>query len=257
MKSSILYVAVLVILIGEASQGCCNSSPAGQLASTASTPLHSSSVCWSNSLVTCFIVACRSKQCHVKSCVCKHQHPPCSVAADHPGAAQADPCGTLNFFPTASQITGATGVAASVPVNAEVTCTGNQVCNWPSVLNKTAQEAYVTELGTNIAAGGLLNVAVKEYSGKQLRVFFRPVSPLLTQSANALSCVLAKTPATTRKLTQAATYSVTTPGTWSYSATLSSGGTIPGGQRTATATGDLTVSTEGAEDVSYGTAAAL
>jgi hypothetical protein len=124
-------------------------------------------------------------------------------------------------------------------------------------LNKTAQEAYVTELGTNIAAGGLLNVAVKEYSGKQLRVFFRPVSPLLTQSANALSCVLAKTPATTRKLTQAATYSVTTPGTWSYSATLSSGGTIPGGQRTATATGDLTVSTEGAEDVSCGTAAAL
>lgn len=135
-------------------------------------------------------------------------------------------------------------------MNTAATCTGNQVCNWPSVVNRTAQEAYQTELGTNVAAGGLLSVAVKEYSGKQLRVFFRPVSPLLTQNANAMSCVLAKTPATTRKLTQASTYAVTTPGTWSYSATLSSGGTIPGSQRAATETGDLSVSTEGAEDVS-------
>lgn len=135
-------------------------------------------------------------------------------------------------------------------MNAAATCTGTQVCNWPSVVNKTAQQAYQTELGTNVAAGGLLSVAVKEYSGKQLRIFFRPVSPLLTQNANAMSCVMAKTPAATRKLTQAATYSVTTPGTWSYSATLSTGGTIPGGQRAAAATGDIAVSTEGAEDVS-------
>lgn len=165
-------------------------------------------------------------------------------------AAAADPCGSLNFFPTASQITGLTGAAASVAVSTGVTCTGTQVCNWPAVLNRTAQESYQTELGTSVAVGGLLSVAVKEYSGKQLRVFFRPVSPLLTQNANAMSCVLAKTPAATRKLTQAATYSVANPGTWSYSATLSLGGTIPGGSRAATATGDLTFSTEGAQDVS-------
>jgi hypothetical protein len=167
-------------------------------------------------------------------------------------AAAADPCGSLNFFPTASQITGVSGASASVAVNDDVTCTGNQVCNWPSVVNRTAQEAYQTELGTSVAAGGLLSVAVKEYSGKQLRVFFRPVSPLLTANANAMSCVLAKTPTATRKLSQASTYAVTTPGSWSYSATLSSGGTLPGGSRAATATGDLTFSTEGAEDVSDG-----
>lgn len=165
-------------------------------------------------------------------------------------AAAADPCGSLNFFPTASQITGLSGASASVAVNDDVTCSGNQVCNWPNVVNRTAQEAYQTELGTSVAAGGLLSVAVKEYSGKQLRVFFRPVSPLLTANANAMSCVLAKTPTATRKLSQASSYAVTTPGTWSYSATLSSGGTLPGGSRAATATGDLTFSTEGAEDVS-------
>jgi hypothetical protein len=167
-------------------------------------------------------------------------------------AAAADPCGSLNFFPTASQITGLSGTAASVAVNDDVTCSGNQVCNWPNVVNRTAQEAYQTELGTSVAAGGLLSVAVKEYSGKQLRIFFLPVSPLLTANANAMSCVLAKTPTATRKLSQASTYAVTTPGTWSYSATLSSGGTLPGGSRAATATGDLTFSTEGAEDVSDG-----
>lgn len=162
--------------------------------------------------------------------------------------AAADPCGSMNFFPTAAQITGST--TASVAVNEAVTCRGSQVCNWPSVLNKTAQEAYQTELGTSIAAGGLLNVAVKEYGAKQLRLFFRPVSPLLTQGANAMSCVLAKTPAATRKLTQAATYSVTKPGTWSYTTSLSSGGAIAGGEHEATATGDLTLPTEGTDNVS-------
>jgi len=162
----------------------------------------------------------------------------------------ADPCGSLNFFPTAAQITGSTGAAASVAINADVTCRGSQVCNWPSVWNKTAQEAYQTELGTSITAGGLLNVAVKEYGARQLRLFFRPVSPLLTQGASATSCVLAKTTAATRKLTQTAAYTVTNPGTWSYTTTLSSGGTLPGGERGAGETGDLALSTEGEEDVS-------
>lgn len=171
-----------------------------------------------------------------------------SVAA---GAARAaDPCGSLNFFPTAAQITGATGTAASVAVNAETTCRGTQVCNWPSVVNKTAQESYQADLGTSVAAGGLLSVAVKEYGAKQLKVFFHPVSPLLMQNSNAQSCVLAKTVAATRRLSQTSSYTVTNPGTWSYTASLSSGGSLGGGERTAAATGDVTIPTEGLTDVS-------
>lgn len=209
-------------------------------------PAQLSSVIWPSRACNAFMPKIKDLAPHFTP-----SHPPNTVCAPPAGAvAAADPCGSLNFFPTASQITGLTGASASVAVNADVTCTGNQVCNWPSVVNKTAQESYQAELGTSVAAGGLLSVAVKEYSGKQLKIFFRPVSPLLTQNANAQSCVLAKTPAATRKLTQASTYSVATPGTWSYTATLSSGGTIPGGSRAATATGDLTFSTEGAVDVS-------
>jgi hypothetical protein len=118
------------------------------------------------------------------------------------------------------------------------------------VVNKTAQESYQADLGTSVAAGGLLSVAVKEYGAKQLKVFFRPVSPLLTQNANAQSCVLAKTVTATRRLSQTSSYTVTNPGTWSYTAALSSGGSLGGGERTAAATGDLTINTEGLTDVS-------
>jgi hypothetical protein len=118
------------------------------------------------------------------------------------------------------------------------------------LVNKTAQEAYQADLGTSIAAGGLLSVAVKEYGARQLKVFFRPVSPLLTQNANVQSCVLAKTVAATRRLSQTSSYTVTNPGTWSYTASLSSGGSLGGGERTAAATGDFSINTEGLTDVS-------
>jgi hypothetical protein len=140
--------------------------------------------------------------------------------------------------------------AASVDVTADVTCRGSQVCNWPRVLNRTAQEAYTSTLGASISADGLLSVAVKEYGAKQLRFFFMPSSPLLTASANAATCVLANLPAAATRKLQAASYTVTSPGTWSYSVTFSPGGTIDGGDKLAGAVGDVTFPTEGLQDVS-------
>ena len=45
-----------------------------------------------------------------------------------------------------------------------MTCRGLQVCNWPRVLNRTAQEANTSMLGASISADGLLSVAVLEHT---------------------------------------------------------------------------------------------
>lgn len=175
-----------------------------------------------------------------------------SSAICHAGVTlAASPCGSLSFFPTAAQIAGTVPAAASVAVTSNITCTGNQVCNWPSVFSKTAQEANLAALGTSISADGLLNVAVKEYGAKQLRVFFMPSSPLFTAGASAQACVIDATPAATHKRSLlAATYSVANPATWSYTVTFSSGGSIDGGDKSVGDVGDMIFPTEGTLDVS-------
>jgi hypothetical protein len=165
-------------------------------------------------------------------------------------ASAASACGSLNFFPTAAQITGAPAASASVAVTSNVTCTGNNVCNWPPVLSKAAQEANLTALGTSISADGLLTVAVKEYGSKQLRFFFSPSSPLLTANANAQACVQATLPAAARRRLQAATYTVTSAGSWSYSVAFNTGGSVNGGDKAAGEVGDATLTVENTPDVS-------
>lgn len=135
--------------------------------------------------------------------------------------AAVDPCAPrINFFPTANEI-------GEPQIVNNKTCQGDMVCNYPTVWAEANQTVYMEKLGTDIA-DGLLKVAFKQYGGEKPRLFFAPVTPFLAAGSDATECAdsLAPQPSSTRKLQQ--TYTVTSPGKWSYNIAYDGGNPIPG-----------------------------
>lgn len=139
------------------------------------------------------------------------------------GAALAakDPCApAFNFFPTATEI------GEKLVVNNK-TCTGSQVCSFPSVWAKANQSAYMAQLGTSLERG-LLNVAFKQYGNELPRLFFTVDSGLLVGGEDVTTCAEAHKPVppAARKMMQK--HSVANAGEWSYTVSYDGGAPVTG-----------------------------
>lgn len=139
----------------------------------------------------------------------------CITGVGH-AAGAVNPCEPkINFFPTADEL------GEPQIVNNE-TCSGDMVCNFPTVWAEANQTKYMDKLDTTLE-NGLLKVAIKQYGGEKPRLFFAPVTPFLTAGEDVTECAksLLSEPSSTRRLQQS--YIISTPGKWTYTISYDDG----------------------------------
>ncbi|KAF6263489.1 hypothetical protein COO60DRAFT_412525 [Scenedesmus sp. NREL 46B-D3] len=132
-------------------------------------------------------------------------HPDCQVDVD--------------FFPRASSITGYVDGNSSNPINRN--CSGTDVCNYPDVWQPASQR-----LSAASAPATPWKVVLPRAT--DATITFKVTSPYLLANATGTVDTCLRMPTTTRRLLSGANYTVSTPGTMSYTVKIGNGAAANG-----------------------------